>query len=183
MPEWDLDWINKETVGAINTFFISVKLNLEKKGNNSAQSAVMPVFYLNLQNLVFYLFHNKKLKLIPFPCIWPGSNGRRHRWCKFPIKTVLKSQFVMTIFEMDQPCRHVESYEGLYDWFFVLGIPIGLWWENVVLRTLPYDTAIKAGSWQAMRMKPAYVYHPWQFLWTKKKVVFIVISLTACSNT
>lgn len=147
----------KETIGDIlQTFFISVKLNFKK----------VEIILHVLLNLQLYHSPSKTYKTLPSIsfttknwnwfefgsyCIGPGYNGRRHRWCKFPIKTVLKSKFPTTVFEMDQPCHHVASYEGLYDWHFVLGIPIGLRWANFVLRILPYDTQLRPAAdkrWQ-----------------------------------
>lgn len=147
----------KETIGDIlKTFFISAKLNFKK-----VEIILHVLFNLQLchspsktyKTLSSISFTTKNWNWFEFGsyCIGPGYSGRRYRWCKFPIKTVLKSKFPTTIFEMDQPCHHVASYQRLYDWHFVVEIPIGLRWANFVLRILPYGTQLRPAAdkrWQ-----------------------------------
>lgn len=179
----------KETIGDIlQTFFISAKLNLKKV------EIILHVL-LNLQlyhspsktykTLSSISFTTKNWNWFEFGSYWigPWYNERRHRWCKFPIKTVLKSKFPTTVFEMDQPCHHNSVVWG------VTWLTLCTWntYRSSMGKFCATNTAlrytVKAGNWQAMTMKLAYVYYPWHFLWTKKKVVFVVITSKACSNT
>lgn len=142
----------KETIGDIlQTFFISAKLNLKKV------EIILHVL-LNLQlyhspsktykTLSSISFTTKNWNWFEFGSYWigPWYNERRHRWCKFPIKTVLKSKFPTTVFEMDQPCHHNSVVWG------VTWLTLCTWntyrssMGNFVLRILPYDTQLRPAA-------------------------------------
>lgn len=171
--------LNKETIGdKLQTFFISAKLNLEK----------VEIILLNRQlcqsptktheNSSSISFTARNWNWFRSYCIGPGYNGRRHRWCNGSQVTICNDNFWNG--SALSSCSVV--------WGVIL-LTLCTWntyrslMGNFVLRILPLRYTVKASSWLAMTMKLAYVYYLWHFLWTKKKVIFVMITSKACSDT